>query len=457
MKSLRAFLVSAQEIHQAYQLRQPHCRFKKEARSAGIRNPFTAFIFTTLTGSLSLQDLGDLQTLSKLYPGPLMDLNGYFNDEIANPYDEALSAVVQETIVRARQHEADGRYRDAEYLYRRAYSNEDILTDSVDHNQSEDLLPSLDCLVTVYEKLGDYPAAEKAQEMLLRRLVARNPTQFIDGQQTRAAYDYSRLLAYFQKRILDLNPDCPTYIDLFVTYRAAVLDIGLLNEALLDHGLIPLKPKEVHICTSLHIAAKENAINLARLLIENGADVNSRDRSSRIPLHLAVKYAESAMIKLLLASGTDIEAVDKLNRTPLCAALDWKSTLETVTILLDAKANMDAKDALGRTAIVIAIQNHLSEIAQLLLARGANIEGCDLSGETLLSTVVRYRIAWAIKLLVENGASLEMRNYGDRTPLDLARDLARDTTESSPQRSILYLLERLTPLCDRGTEVRSLI
>ena len=271
--------------------------------------------------------------------------------EVASCLDEALGAVVQETIVRARQHEADGRYRDAEYLFRRASSNEPNSMETVSPYQSEDVLPTL---VSIYEKLGDYPVAEMAQETLLRRLFATSPNQ-ITEEQTRAVCTYSKMLSNFQERIHNLGFDLEmlveTYIDLFIVYRVAVLDIPQLNEVSLDQGLIPIQNSGG---TVFHIAVKENAVNLASLLIKKGIRVSSRDPKSVTPLHIAAQYAEAPMVKLLLANGADVEAVDDFQRTPLQAALQaaliGNSDEQKLALLIYAQADMEVRDALGRTA-----------------------------------------------------------------------------------------------------------
>ncbi len=397
------------------------------ARRSEIRWYFDAIrliSFTNpLTGYLSLQDLGDLRQLFKSYPGPLTHRGYDYDGKIANSLDEALGVVVQDTIFWARQHEAEGRYRDAEYLFRRASSNEDIPVESVDPYHSEDVLPTL---VSVYEKMSDYPAAEMAQETLLRRLFAEDSEEVSD-EQLLAAYNYSRLLSLFQKRIIELNLKCslgsiwsPTYINLFITYRAAVLDIAPLNEVLLDQGLIAFESKKEENCTSLHIAARENANNLARLLIKNGAGINDIDIKCCSPLHIAAEYAEPTMIELLLANGADIEAVDNEDRTPLHAALRGEHAQVVITCLIDAKADTNTTDFFGRTPLIAAIESDLLAIAQLLLEQGANIEGPDSRGETPLINAVRHRKEWAVTLLLKNGANLLAKNTQGYTALSVA-------------------------------------
>lgn len=369
---------------------------------------------------ISVQDLGDLRQLFKAYNSgtPTYKDGGAIEDLL----DEALEAVVQELVVWARQHEADGRYKDAEYLFRQTSYDVDTPRSSLCPYQSNDVTHAL---VSIYEKIGGYPAAEMAQEMLLTRLFffAKNPKE-ITKEQTRAVYAYSRMLFHFQKRVLGLRSGLQTpiegNIDLFIAYRLAVLDIALLNEVSLEQGLITLQFNEDDFCPSLHVAAKANATNLAQLLIEKGADINSRDVQYYTPLHTAAEYGKSAMTELLLVNDADVNATDNMRRTPLHASLYKEPTLEVVAMLINAKADMDSRDKMGTTALTIAVQRDLPAVARFLLEHGADVEGPVLLGERLLLTAVRSKREWAVKLLLENGADLVGRNALGLTALYFA-------------------------------------
>ena len=54
-----------------------------------------------------------------------------------------------------------------------------------------------------------------------------------------------------------------------------------------------------------------------KLLVEKGADLESKDRYSRTPLSWAAIYGHEAVVKLLVEKGADIESKDRFNRTPL--------------------------------------------------------------------------------------------------------------------------------------------
>ena len=54
-----------------------------------------------------------------------------------------------------------------------------------------------------------------------------------------------------------------------------------------------------------------------QLLIEQGADVTTKDKSFSTPLHLASSFGTTEIVRLLIERGADITAEDERRRTPL--------------------------------------------------------------------------------------------------------------------------------------------
>ena len=77
--------------------------------------------------------------------------------------------------------------------------------------------------------------------------------------------------------------------------------------------------------TPLHIAAKIGHFESVQLLLENGAQVNSRNYEQNTPLHLAAKVGHHEVVKILLDHGADKNLKNEIDLTPLKMAEVYKS------------------------------------------------------------------------------------------------------------------------------------
>jgi len=77
--------------------------------------------------------------------------------------------------------------------------------------------------------------------------------------------------------------------------------------------------------TALHVAAlspADNAADLAALLVDAGAPLDSADDAGRTPLHAAARVGSVAVTRWLIANGADTKRVDHDGRTALELAID---------------------------------------------------------------------------------------------------------------------------------------
>lgn len=95
--------------------------------------------------------------------------------------------------------------------------------------------------------------------------------------------------------------------------------------------------------------------------------------------------------------------------------------LELVASLISEGSDINARDKDGRSVLMIAEENGMTDFAELLIEKGADINVRDKKGDSALIysfTNVHPRI---IKLLIEKGADVNAKNFNDFDPMLLAR------------------------------------
>ncbi|MBV9742484.1 MAG: ankyrin repeat domain-containing protein [Acidobacteriia bacterium] len=124
--------------------------------------------------------------------------------------------------------------------------------------------------------------------------------------------------------------------------------------------------------TAIQWAAYRNDLRMAELLIGAGADVKLANRDGVTPLWLAAQNGNAAMVEKLLAAGADPNERHPNGETALMMAARVGS-LDTMRVLLDRKANVNAKENLrGTTALMWAAEQSHPEAVKLLIERGAD-------------------------------------------------------------------------------------
>ena len=149
---------------------------------------------------------------------------------------------------------------------------------------------------------------------------------------------------------------------------------------------------------------------------------NARGTYYRTPLHFAAEdSANPAALATLLDAGADLNARDEFGWTPLHSAAANENPA-VLAALLDAGADLNALDGSGRTVLhIAATANDNPAVLAALLEAGANPNANDASGNTPL----HWAAVWngnptMIETLLASGADPTLINLTGITPLELA-------------------------------------
>ena len=127
--------------------------------------------------------------------------------------------------------------------------------------------------------------------------------------------------------------------------------------------------------TALHVAAQEGRLEIARILIQAGADVAAKTRlGGYTPLHLASGAAHVALVRSLIEAGADpAAATTTTGVTPLHLGAKALHGEEVARVLLESGAPVDAREAsAGQTPLIFAAAFGRAPSVRELLGRGAD-------------------------------------------------------------------------------------
>ena len=117
---------------------------------------------------------------------------------------------------------------------------------------------------------------------------------------------------------------------------------------------------------------KHRYLDIAKLLIDAGCDVNIGDTQGLAPIHLAAGKEDPKLLKLLVHAGADVNIKSiNLPKTPLLCAVS-AALEENVNLLLSAKCNVNDVAFPGVTALSTALDNGSVGIVLDLLHAGAS-------------------------------------------------------------------------------------
>ncbi len=260
----------------------------------------------------------------------------------------------------------------------------------------------------------------------------------------------------------------------------------------------------------LHGAARTGHAEIVNLLMEHGADPETKSRGRETPIVFAALAGHGDVVELLLQKGADVEPLYQI----LSRAISHRPDMETIATLVSVGVDLNAEvgwhgpalfhaedpemieylislgadvnqmsnrgtvlsraasdgdaplvalllshgadpeladEQWGRTPLHKAIAEEHEDVAVMLIEHGADIQARDNRQRTPLHLAAQAGSLALVSMLIEHGADVDSRNDSDHTPMDLARraqhaDVLRLLKASLPSADLVWKFQAGAPI-----------
>lgn len=238
--------------------------------------------------------------------------------------------------------------------------------------------------------------------------------------------------------IVELLLDKGAMIDVPNTFGLTALMFAVSHsrvencKVLLERGA-DMSLRDYNCESAFSLAVANDRLAVVKLLLESGVDINVKDGTggSLLPRAVKIDYADVISIggeeikrivesfsttkleimRLLIDNGLEIDVRDSDETTALHTFV-VVGDIEAVKILLDASADPNLVDDCNRKPLWPAVRGNHIEIVKLLLGRTTDIDDQVYNGHTCLSTGARWRYRECVKLLLGAGADIWSQEPG---------------------------------------------
>jgi len=170
---------------------------------------------------------------------------------------------------------------------------------------------------------------------------------------------------------------------------------------------------------NIHEAAKNGSLEEVRAFLNNGENIDVKDKHGLTPLYLAAVKGHKDVCEYLISRGADVNAGSEFGFFPLGGIISTQTErgVEIFKLLVDHGADYNVNFGgypLLHQAVYSCHNESVRSIAEFLISKGVDINARGYQDKTPLHMVGCPELA---RLLISKGADIEARDKDGQTPL----------------------------------------
>jgi len=172
----------------------------------------------------------------------------------------------------------------------------------------------------------------------------------------------------------------------------------------------------------IHFNVIENNIKGLKKNLNEGFDIDTLGEYASSPLHYACREGHIEMVKILVENGANVNIQNHYSTIyPIFDAItsvsNKKNSFSILQLLIKHGANIEKTDSFGNTLLYHAIEEENIILIKLLLQLGCDINHVSRHDkDSALHYACFQKNREIISLLIENGADREHLNIYNKTP-----------------------------------------
>lgn len=217
-----------------------------------------------------------------------------------------------------------------------------------------------------------------------------------------------------------------------------LIERGALLDAVDNAGYTPLTNAIQYYGSSVN---SPNKLEMVKLLIEKGADINKKGMWNMTPIQIAAEFTHGDIVNYLIDKGAAIP----VNQGPEAYQILSAACKNGFTRLFEKQLELGFElkvNQYTRSLLHTAADGGSDKIIEKLLSLGFTVDMGDGYGWSALHSAAEKGNLSAVKLLVEKGSDINDRNASGKTPYNLAG-------ESGHKEVCAYLVSKGADISDQ--------